>query len=374
MKIGIITDTIDEGHPSHTVYIYNLIKNLNLLDKENEYYLIHHTKMDLDIYKANKEVIVPLPSFKPLQGLFWRYVLLPKKLKSQDLDLVHDPRGIGLISFDMPFKKVITSQDISSLIYPMFNRRGYAAHKLFGTKTMKNVDKIIAISECLKRDVIKYLKAPEEKIRVVYNGKDERFKPLNQNEIAEAKRKYNLNFPFLLYVGVLQSRKNISNIIKAYYKLKKEGTAHKLVVAGGKKGRQYKEILKTVETLDLQKDVIFTGYVPDDDLPKLYNAADLFVFPSIYEAFGLPPLEAMACGVPVITSDRGAFPEVVGDAGIMVDPYDIDALAKAMYEVLSNEGLREDMIKKGLEKAKLFSWGKCAKEVLEVYEEIGGYK
>jgi len=370
LKIGIITDTIDEGHPSHTVYIYNLIKNLNLLDKENEYYLIHHTKMDLNIYKANKEVIVPLPSFKPLQGLFWRYVLLPKKLKTQNLDLVHDPRGIGLLSFDMPFKKVITAQDISSLIYPMFNIRGYIGWKLFAKRTMENADKIIAISECLKQDIIKYLKVSEEKIRVVYNGKDERFKPLDQKEIAELKRKYSLDFSFILYVGILQSRKNVSNIIKAYYKLKKEGTNHKLVIAGRGKGRQYKGILKTVKTLNLQKEVIFTGYIPDDDLPKLYNAADLFVFPSIYEAFGLPPLEAMACGTPVITSDRGAFPEVVGDAGIMIDPYDVDGLAKAMHEVLNNNGLREDMIKKGLKRAKMFSWEKCAKGVLRVYEEV----
>lgn len=373
MKIGIITNPIDERHPSYTVYTYNLIKNLNLLDKKNEYYLIHHTKINLDIYRSNKEIIVPLPSFKPLKGLFWRYVLLPKKLKTQDLDLVHDPRGIGLLSFDMPFKKVITAQDISSLIYPKMNVRGYVAWKLFAKKTMEIADKIIAISECLKRDVIKYLKVPEEKIRVVYNGKDERFKPLNQSEIAEAKRKYNLNFPFVLYVGVLQPRKNIPTLIKAYCKLKKDGTKHKLVIAGGK-GWQYKEIFETVEKLNLQKDVIFTGYIPDDDLIGLYNAADLFVFPSIYEAFGLPPLEAMACGTSVITSDRGAFPEVVGDAGIMIDPYDVDGLAKAMRDVLNNEGLREDIIKKGLERAKMFSWEKCAKEVLEVYEEMGRYK
>ena len=146
---------------------------------------------------------------------------------------------------------------------------------------------------------------------------------------------------------------------------------HKLILAGGI-GQKHKdkEIFKTVRQLGLQKEVIFTGYIPDGDLPSLYNAADLFVFPSIYEAFGLPPLEAMGCGVPVITSDRGAFPEVVGDAGIMVDPYDIDGLAKAMHEILNNDGLREDMIKKGLERAKLFSWEKCAKEVLEVYEEV----
>ena len=203
---------------------------------------------------------------------------------------------------------------------------------------------------------------------MVYNGKNERFKPLNQKEVAEVKQKYNLDFPFILFVGVLQPRKNIPTLIKAYYKLKKEGIKDKLVITGGK-GWQYKEIFETVERLNLQKEVIFTGHIPDDDLPKLYNAADLFAFPSLYEGFGIPPLEAMACGIPVITSNTGSLPEVVGDAGIMVDPYDIDGLAKAMYEVLNNEGLKEEMVKKGLERAKMFSWKKCAKEVLDVYEE-----
>jgi len=369
LKIGIITSPIDEGHPSYTVYTYNLIKNLNLLDKENEYYLIHHTKMDLDIYKSNKEIIVPLPSFKPLKGLFWRYALLPKKLKTQNLDLVHDPRGIGLFSFDMPFEKVITIHDLSSLLYPSINIRGMWAHRLLGTKTVKRVDKIITVSASTKRDVMKYLKAPEEKIKVIYNGKDERFKPLNQKEVDKFKEKSNFNFPFILYVGVLQPRKNVPTLIKAYYKLKTDGTKHKLVIAGGK-GWQYKEIFETIERLNLQKDVIFTEHIPDDDLPKLYNAADLFVFPSIYEGFGLPPLEAMACGIPVIASNAGSLPEVVGDAGIKVNPYDVDGLAKAMHEVLNNDGLRQDMIEKGLKRAKMFSWAKCAKEVLEVYEEV----
>jgi glycosyltransferase involved in cell wall biosynthesis len=368
LKIGIITNPIDEGIPSHTVYIHNLIKNLNILDKENEYYMIHHTKMDLDIYRSNKEIIIPQPSFKPLRGIFWRYVILPQKLKKLDVDLVHDPRGIGILSFDMPFKKVITIHDLSSLLYPSINIGGMCAHKLLGAKTIKNVDKVITISECTKRDVMKYLKAPEEKVKVIYNGKDEGFKPVNQKEVDKFKQKYNLDFSFILYVGVLQPRKNIPTLIKAYYKLKKEGIKHKLVIAGGK-GWQYKKIFETVEKLNLQKDVIFIGHIPDDDIPKLYNAADLFAFPSIYEGFGLPPLEAMACETPVVTSNSSSLPEVVGDAGIMVNPYDVDGLSKAMYEVLTNEGLRADMVKKGLERAKMFSWEKCAKEVLEVYEE-----
>lgn len=368
MRVGMITNAIDEGHPSYTVYTYNLIKNLNLLDKENEYYLIHHTKIDLDIYRTNKEVIVPLPPFKPLKRLLWRYIFLPKKLKTLELDIVHDPCGISIISFDIPFKKVITIHSLMSIFYPKYNIGGWLAYKLFGKKISK-ADRVITVSKFLKQELIKYLKVPEEKIKVIYNGKDEKFKPVDQEEIAEIKQRYNLDSSFILYVGVLQPLKNIPTLIKAYYKLKKKGIKHKLVIAGGK-GWMYKEIFRIIEKLNLQKEIIFTGHVPNDELPKLYAAADLFVFPSIYEGFGMPPLEAMACGTPVITSDRGALPEVVGDAGIMVNPYDVDELANEMYRVLNDDSLKKDMIKKGLKRAKMFSWEKCAKEVLKVYEEL----
>jgi len=135
-------------------------------------------------------------------------------------------------------------------------------------------------------------------------------------------------------------------------------------------GWKYNKIFSTMEELDLKKDVIFTGYVPDEDLVKIYNAADLFVFPSIYEGFGLPPLEAMACGCPVITSNTSSLPEVVGDAGVMVDPYDDKTLADEMHRILSNNGFKTELSKKSLERAELFSWRQTAKETWKVYEEV----
>lgn len=368
MKIGIITNPIDEGHPSYSVYTYNLIKNLNCIDRENEYYLIHHTNINMDIYRANNDIIIPMPLSKPLKGLYWRYVLLPRELRYQNLEMIHDPRGIGLLPFNLPFKMVVTIQSLMSILYPRYNAGGWLAFKLFGRKT-KDAERIITVSESLKREVIKYLKVPEYKINVIYNGKDDIFKPLNLAEIADARKKYNLgDLPFILYVGVLQPIKNIPSLIKAFYKLKNK-IKHKLVIVGGK-GWQYEEIFKTVKNLNLQKDVLFIGNVPNKELPPLYNAADVFVFPSLYEAFGIPPLEAMACGIPVITSNVSSLPEVVGDAGIMVDPYDVEGLANVIHNVLINDGLREYMIKKGLERAKLFSWKKCAKETLEVYNRV----
>lgn len=242
-------------------------------------------------------------------------------------------------------------------------------YKFLFPRTLKTADRIIAVSNSTKRDLINYFNIPEEKIKVILEAADEKFKLLNKEEINEVKQKYNLNFPFILYVGTLEARKNIPTLIKAFYKIKKKNIEHKLVIAG-KKGWKYKEIFETIDKLDLQNDVVFTGYVSDEDLPALYNAADLFVYPSIYEGFGLPPLEAMACGTPVITSNTSSLPEVVGDAGIMVDPCDVDGLTQTMCDVLTNDGLREDMIKKGLERAKMFTWEKCARETLKVYEEV----
>jgi glycosyltransferase involved in cell wall biosynthesis len=367
MKIGFVTSFIDERGGGIGTYSYELIKNFN---KKNEYYLIHHTPIDLDIYTTNHEILIKRCSL-PFKGIIWRLINTPLKLKfKKKLDLVHDPYGIGPLSFKMPFKKVITIHDLTPTLFPhTFSSMAVVSHKLLLPRTLKTADKIITDSNSTKNDLINYFNIPEEKIRVILLAADEKFKPLSNKEIKEAKQKYSLNFPFILYVGTLEPRKNIPSLIKAFYKLKKKNLQYKLVIAG-KRGWKYKEIFETIDKLNLQNDVVFTGYVSDEDLPALYNAADLFVYPSIYEGFGLPPLEAMACGTPAITSNTSSLPEVVGDAGIMVDPPDVDGLADAMYEVLTKEGLRANMIKKGLERAKTFSWEKCARETLEVYEEV----
>jgi glycosyltransferase involved in cell wall biosynthesis len=226
---------------------------------------------------------------------------------------------------------------------------------------------IISISHHTKYDMLKHFKIPEDKIKVIHLAANECYKPLKEDEIYKINEKYSLNHPYILYVGGLEPKKNIPTLLKAFYKLKKHDVNHKLVITGEKRWN-YKSIFETIDKLNLQKEVIFTGYIPDEDLPALYNAADLFVYPSLYEGFGLPPLEAMACGTPVITSNTSSLPEVVGDAGIMVNPYDIDELTNKMYKVLTNEGLTEELSKKGLERAKLFSWKKCAEETLNTYK------
>ncbi|WP_292460183.1 glycosyltransferase family 1 protein [Methanothermococcus sp.] len=399
MKIGIIANPIDDIKTGIGSYTYNVLIELFKIEykknSDNRYTIIHRKKCEhlnilLNKYNFLSEIIIPVPKI-PLGHEIQKMIITPHVLKKHDFDIIHDVYHFGpFLSLKKP-KKILTVYDITPLLYPKTHKKSKVLmHRYYFPLVLKKSDKIISISHHTKQDLIKHFKISEDKIKVIHLAANENYKPLKENEINKIldetegfvarnslrsflKQKYNLNYPFILYVGTLEPRKNIPTLLKALYKLKKQGIKHKLVITG-KKGWKYKSIFETIEKLNLQKDVIFTGYVPDEDLPALYNAAVLFVYPSLYEGFGLPPLEAMACGTPVITSNTSSLPEVVGDAGIMVNPYDVDELANKMYEVLTNDGLREELSKKGLERAKLFSWKKCAEETLKVYEEVYNMK
>ena len=372
MKIGIISDRLNRSRTGIGNYTYNLIKELGKKNENRECIsLISYESSGL--FPNLDEIIIknPLKRVTRKSFYFWHiYLQFRLKKNNFNLDIVHSPENAALFAKLKHQRKVITVHDTTGYLFSeTFTLITRLRCGLLFPRTLRTADKIIADSNSTKRDLINYFNVPAEKIKVILLAADEKFKPLDHEEINEVKQRYKLDFPFILYVGTLEQRKNIPTLIKAFYKLKKDETKQKLVIAGGK-GWKYKEIFETIDKLNLQKDVIFTGYVLDEDLPALYNAADLFVYPSLYEGFGLPPLESMACGTPVITSNTSSLPEVVGDAGIMVDPYDVDRLADAMHKVLSNEELREDMIKRGLERAKMFSWDKTARETLRVYEEV----
>jgi glycosyltransferase involved in cell wall biosynthesis len=210
----------------------------------------------------------------------------------------------------------------------------------------------------------------EGRVEVLYPGVEERFHPLNEGSLASVKARYSLDFPFILTVGTLEPRKNHVGLLQAY-SLMEGRHPHRLVIAGGK-GWLYEGIFQEVERLSLEERVLFLGYVPEEDLPALYNLADLFVFPSLYEGFGLPPLEAMACGTPVVVSALSSLPEVVGDGALLVPPREVEALAEAMEKGLGDPSLRRELRGKGLEQAKRFSWSEAAKRLLAIYKRVGG--
>jgi len=374
MDIGIISSFVDEMSGGIGVYTHNLIENLNKIDKNNNYHLIHYLKKDMEMYRINNDIIIPKYNFMDKIGgsySLWRYYILPRNMKNLEMDVVHDPYELGPLSFNMPFKKVVTIHDLSPIIFPnLFKWGDVMIHRLLFKKTVKNMDKIITVSEHSKNDIINYLKVPEENIEVIYNGKDDAFKPMSDWEIRDVYGKYGIDSEFILTVGGIHPIKNISNILKAYHKLKKSGLKYKLVVVGNKMDK-WEKIFETVQNLKLTGDVIFTGVVPLQDLTKLYNAAKLFVYPCLYAGFGLPPLESMACGTPVVTSNNSSLPEVVGNAGVMIDPYNVDELSEAIDGVLKDEDLQKDLTKKGLKRAELFNWNKTASETLNIYEELG---
>jgi glycosyltransferase involved in cell wall biosynthesis len=227
---------------------------------------------------------------------------------------------------------------------------------------------MITVSNSARRDISRNFSISEEKIRVIYHGVASHFRPVkDEGDIRGVLEKYKIARPFILNVGGYNPIKNVIRLMKAFHKFKtKRKMEQKLVIAAA----QGDGIRKIINSLSLQDEVILTGFIDNNELPELYNAADTLVFPSLHETFGMPVLEAMSCGCPVITSNVSSMPEIANSAAVLVNPYNVNEIEKAIYQVLSNEGLKEEMRKKGLERAKQFSWRKCAEEHLKVYKEV----
>ncbi len=261
-------------------------------------------------------------------------------------------------------KSIVTCHDLIPWIYEKDRSLMWKNN----IKGLKKAEKIITVSKFSKNEIIKYLNYPEEKIHVVYNAVDHNFYFQKRNrDILNA---FNIeDEKTVLYVGSETRRMNFDKLIKSFAELKNKLPEVKLLKVGEPQKFGVREkFIDLIKILGLEKDVFFVGYIPEEDLPKWYNAADLLVYPCAYAGFGLPPLEAMACGTPVITSNTTSLPEVVGDAGIMVNPNNIEELAEKMYEVLTNNDLSEDMVKKGLNRAKIFNWDKSAEKTLRIYQ------
>ncbi len=373
MRIGIDARSVLKQRTGVGNYTYNLIQHLSQQDRENQYVLFysHH----LNIKSAIPEIKNPNFESKfirfpnKLLNLMWGTVKLPKiDWLVGEVDLYHSPNyTLNILGRG---KSLMTIHDLSFLAYRQFSLASGRWHYAFKIKNYaKKTDAIITDSQSTKSEVLKYLKVPEEKIHVIYLGCSEGFQPFPESEKKQKIReKYNIKGDFILYVGTLEPRKNLKGLICAYDRSRaKEDFL--LVLAGGK-GWKYKHIFRLVKRLKLEDRVIFTGYMSDSDLPALYNSASVFVYPSFYEGFGLPPLEAMACGTPVIVSHTTSLPEVVGNAGVYVDPSDIEQISTSIDTVLSDTELRQTLRERGLKRAKLFSWGKTAKETIMLYKQL----
>jgi anaerobic magnesium-protoporphyrin IX monomethyl ester cyclase len=371
MRIGINASKVCDVHTGVGRYTSNLRKFILKANGKNDYCFYVPGNVSNSIMADGTEVQSGNPETSIKNNtlrILWEQIVLPVYSAKDRLDLLHyTDHAMSL--FQMTCPTIITVHDIAYVRFPnMLNKSRQIYKKNILRISIERADIIVADSFSTKRDIIEYYGTNEKKIKVVHLGVESRFRPISN--VEEYRLKNKLPSKMILNVGTLEPRKNVVSLIKAFKKLREKGVKdHKLVIAG-EKGWLYKEIFKEVDHSDLKQEIIFLGVVRDQDLPMLYNCADIFVYPSFYEGFGLPPLEAMACGIPVITSNSSSLPEVIGDAGIMVSPTNVNSLCEAMQSVLTNKGLWHHMSNKGLERCKLFSWEATANKIVEIYDEL----
>ena len=349
-------------------YTENLVKNLLQIDKKN-HYLLYWSGPDYDKYKRANTMI---HMCSKRYHRFFEESYFPYTNDINNIDIHHIPQnGIGLYK-DMNCKKVVTIHDLIPYIMPETVGKGYLTKFMEEMpKIIKESSAIITVSEHSKNDILKFFPNAEGKVFVTYLAPKDIYKPLRrQSCVNYLKRKYSIDTPFLLYVGGFSSRKNVKGLILSFYNMIKIfDKPLKLVVTGSLKD-DGDNLLKLCHDLNLDDKIIFTGFIPEEDLPIFYNGCEIFIYPSLYEGFGLPPLEAMSCGIPVITSNTTSIPEVVSDGGILIDPFDENSLTKSMITLLTDEKLNVQLRFKALNRAKNFSWLNTSFETLNVYNWI----
>jgi glycosyltransferase involved in cell wall biosynthesis len=351
-------------------YIRNLLKQLARLDRDTEYVLLTREE-DLSVAHqlgANfRTVLEPAPNYSVREQIHVPWVLLREKP-----DVFHAPHYV--LPIGVRAHSVVTIHDCIHLMFPQYlpNRAAYTYARLAMWSATRRSDCILTVSQASKRDILHFFAVPPEKIEVIYNAFDERFsREPNEEAVARVRERYQLDKRFVLYVGNIKPHKNLVRLIEAFAALRKgELEDVKLLIIGDEISR-LPALRRAVHSLKLHKHVRFLGYQPDDTLAILYRLASVFVFPSLYEGFGLPPLEAMASGTPVVTSNVSSLPEVTGDAAVLVDPYDVTSIEDGMRRVLTDPALAASMRERGLQRAREFSWERSVKRTLEVYQKVG---
>ena len=350
-------------------YIFNLLQNLGDVAPDFRYTAFVN---DADFQSSSARLSVRRNSVrhqKPTLRILWEQSKLPFAIRREKVDLLHSLAFVSPIATTIP--SVVTIYDLSFLHYPHLFRpfnRWYL--NTFTRLSALRADAVIAISESTRQDVISAFGILPSKVHTVYCGVDATFKPMPLPAVETFRKKHGLPSKFVFRLGTIEPRKNVEGVINAYAAWHaRDENVPPLIVAGGK-GWYYQEVFKLVESLNLKDSILFPGYVPQADLPLWYNAASLMVYPSHFEGFGLPVLESMACGTPVVTSNVSSLPEVAGDAALMVSPTDTDALSRAMQSVFEDEALAQSLREKGLRQAAKFNWLKAAQQTVDVYRRV----
>ncbi len=376
MRIGINAQLLafgqDYRHAGLSKYIYHLLQHLPLVDAANEYvYFMGPGPRPPDFAAAPNVRVVEthLPTRSPEWRILWEQAIQPLSLRRHRIDVVHAP--VQVLPYLHRSRAVVTVHDLAFMLFP---ERYHSAKQRYlrhlTAASVRRAARVVAVSTNTKADLVRLLRVPPERIVVVPNGVDERFQPVDPAVVRAFRARQQLPERFVLYVGTLEPRKNLPRLVEAFARCREQIDAR--LVIGGSQGWMFAEVFALIERLHLQEHVLLPGYLAEDDLAAWYAAADLFVYPSLYEGFGVPPLEAMAVGTPVVASNTSSLPEVVGDAALTVDPTDVEALAAAMVRGMTDEPLRERLRAAGRERARGYSWRAVAKRMAEVYQQVGG--
>jgi glycosyltransferase involved in cell wall biosynthesis len=367
MRVGIDAHCIGHGKTGNETYTYNLVKNLSLLESNGINYLIYLSS------KGKRE-----DGFF-LESRFRAHLIRPEspyiripigfaiESRAHKLDLLH---AQYLLPYQLKCRTVLTVHDVLYERFPeFFTKADYYRNKIGIPWSCHRADHIITVSESSKRDLILFYGLDPERITVTYLGADDCYRPMDKGKATENLRKYGIDGKFILYVGTIQPRKNVPRLLSAFARLKKRGLPHKLVIVGPKAWLS-EEAFRALANNPAKRDIVVTGYVPRSDLAYFYNAADVFVYVSISEGFGLPVIEAMACGTPTITSFGSSLEEIAGDAAVLVNPLDDLAIASAIDDVLSDADRRTKLRALGLARSKQFSYHKMAIQTQAIYQHL----
>ena len=350
-------------------YTHSLISKLDEIDHENEYTFLCPDEQPQNYLQFSKEyTFYALPKDDLREE-----IEIPIWLSKEKADLFHLPQNGFRIPTQCSCKLVVTIHDLipyflPEMVRPSFLRRFTAEMPII----VERADRIITVSATSKQDIINIFKVNPEKIIVIPSAPTSAYRPLPKPETKNWLRKtYGIKKPYILYIGGLNPRKNVAELIYAYAKIRRTLPKGQTLVILGPEGKHLSKLRLLGEALNITtEELIFPGFIDSSGLPQFYNGADLFVYPSLYEGFGLPPIEAMACGTPVITSDVSSLPEVVGEAALKVNPYDTLALAETILKVLSDEALRAELSRKGLQHSQKYNWEAITGQILQVYREV----
>jgi glycosyltransferase involved in cell wall biosynthesis len=405
VKVAIMGGLLDEGSrgaESIVRFTNCLINEISRLGgKQTELCVVHYQKESPEVhahpycfteYSPARVKRIIVPEFRYLHRvlnkasycggkvMLPRVTLDPLILRKYHFDTIHYPYvgfcvDWALLSSLSSARVVATLHAIEPLL--LSSKVYFGERKSLHVCTAllrlfcKKVSKLVAVSESAKEDFVKYLHVPKEKVRVIYHGVEEKFRVLREKDLNETlERKYGIVPPFIIHVSNCGPRKNVLSLMKAFYKAHKMGIKHKLVLVGPKS-----RVERLLDQLDpvrpfFQRNLKILEEISDDDLVRLYNAADALVFPSLQESFGLCILEAMACGCPVLASNRYSLPEIAGNAAIYTDPYNLNQLSSGIYRILTDHNLRDSLRRNGLERAKMFRWKTAAEQYLKLYQEL----